>query len=378
MTLQEDLEIGTDETLTIGKDASLTVPDGKTLTNNGTINVESGGKLEGTPTGNGTLKIAPTITTQPQDVEVKENETANFTVEATGTDLSYQWQQSTDKGSSWTNIASATSDTYTTGKTTMDMSGTQYRCVVSNSAGSVISDAAALTVNAAANVPVTSVTLDKTSLGLTEGETAQLNATVLPENATNRNVIWSSNAPGVATVDSSGNVTAVAPGTATITVTTEDGNKTATCTVIVTNNGSGPVLPPQPSDPAPSQPEGGSSTGSTSAAPRQQGPVVHNVSNSSAYRKGEYEFWMKVRAKIVSANPGEVIEVNARDNDKMPNSVMQALAAKEDVTLRIRWNGGEEIVIPSAAALQEKMRMFYPLSYLAKFDFAQTPAKKVK
>lgn len=75
--------------------------------------------------------------------------------------------------------------------------------------------------------------------------------------------------------------------------------------------------------------------------------MVHNVSNSSAYRKGEYEFWMKVRTKIVSAGPGEVIEVNARDNDKMPNSVMQALAAKEDVTLRIRWNGGEEIVIPS-------------------------------
>ena len=106
--------------------------------------------------------------------------------------------------------------------------------------------------------------------------------------------------------------------------------------------------------------------------------MVHNVSNSSAYRKGEYEFWMKVRTKIVSAGPGEVIEVNARDNDKMPNSVMQALAAKEDVTLRVRWNGGEEIVIPSAAALQEKMRMFFPLSYLAKFDFAQTPAKKVK
>ena len=69
-------------------------------------------------------------------------------MEATGSDLSYQWQQSTDKGSSWTNIARATSDTYTTGKTTMDMSGTQYRCVVSNSAGSVISDAATLTVTA--------------------------------------------------------------------------------------------------------------------------------------------------------------------------------------------------------------------------------------
>ena len=379
VTLQEDLEIGTDETLTIPEGSTLNTNN--KLTNNGTIIVEKGGNLTGNPGGK--VVYAPAITNHPQDVEVKENETANFTVEATGTDLSYQWQQSTDKGSSWTNIASATSDTYTTGKTTMDMSGTQYRCVVSNSAGSVISDAATLTVNAAANVPVTNVLLDKTSLGLTEDETAQLNATVKPDNATNKAVTWSSSNENVATVDQNGNVKAVGAGTATITVTTEDGNKTATCTVIVTNNGSGPVVPPQPSDPAPSQPEGGGSSSagagsSGSAAPRQQSPVVHNVSNSSAYRKGEYEFWMKVRTKIVSAGPGEVIEVNARDNDKMPNSVMQALAAKEDVTLRIRWNDGEEIVIPSAAALQEKMRMFYPLSYLAKFDFAQTPAKKVK
>ena len=146
--LQDDLTINEGETLTVGKDAGLTVPDGKTLTNDGTITVESGGKLEGTTTGNGTLKIAPTITTQPQDVEVKENETATFAVKVTGTDpLSYQWQQSTDNGNSWTNIDSATSGTYTIGKTTMDMSGTQYRCVVSNSAGSIISDAVSLTVN---------------------------------------------------------------------------------------------------------------------------------------------------------------------------------------------------------------------------------------
>ena len=148
VTLQEDLEIGTDETLTIGKDASLTVPDGKTLTNDGTITVESGGKLEGTTTGNGTLKIAPTITTQPQDVEVKENETATFTVKVTGTEpLSYRWQQSTDSGQSWTDIGGATDATYITVATTTNMNGTQYRCVVSNSAGSVTSNVATLTVN---------------------------------------------------------------------------------------------------------------------------------------------------------------------------------------------------------------------------------------
>ena len=147
--LQDDLTINEGETLTIGKDASLTVPDGKTLTNNGTINVESGGKLEGTPTGNGTLKIAPTITTQPQDVEVKENETATFTVKVTGTEpLSYQWQQSTDNGQSWTDITGETNATYTIATTTMDMSGTQYRCVVKNSIDEVTSDAATLTVTA--------------------------------------------------------------------------------------------------------------------------------------------------------------------------------------------------------------------------------------
>ena len=150
VTLQEDLEIGNDETLTIGKDASLTVPDGTTLTNNGTINVESGGKLEGTTTGQGTLKIAPTITTQPQDVEVKENETATFTVEATGSEpLSYQWQQSTDNGKNWTNIASANAAEYTTGKTTMDMSGYQYHCVVTGDGGTATSNAATLTVTGA-------------------------------------------------------------------------------------------------------------------------------------------------------------------------------------------------------------------------------------
>ena len=235
-------DVTLDESLTINQGETLTIPNGSSLngngklTNNGTIIVEKGGNLTGNPGGK--VVYAPAITNRPQDVEVKENETANFTVEATGTDLSYQWQQSTDKGSSWTNIASATSDTYTTGKTTMDMSGTQYRCVVSNSAGSVTSNAATLTVNAA-TVPVTGVKLDQTELSLYTGESKTLIATVQPSDATNKNVTWSSDKPEVATVEN-GKVTAKAAGTATITVTTEDGEKTATCTVTVTR----PYIPP--------------------------------------------------------------------------------------------------------------------------------------
>lgn len=80
---------------------------------------------------------------------------------------------------------------------------------------------------------VRGVSLDLSALTLTKGGTAQLIATVEPIDATNNNVTWSSSAPDVATVDASGNVTAVAEGTATITATTEDGGKTATCTVTV-------------------------------------------------------------------------------------------------------------------------------------------------
>ena len=83
-------------------------------------------------------------------------------------------------------------------------------------------------------VPVSSVNLNKTSLSLMKGDTETLSATVLPEDATNKKVTWSSSNPNVAAVDSNGTVKAVGGGSAIITVTTEDGLKTAECMVDVT------------------------------------------------------------------------------------------------------------------------------------------------
>ena len=80
-------------------------------------------------------------------------------------------------------------------------------------------------------VAVESVTLDKSSLELNEGETATLAATVKPDNASDKTVTWSSSKTSVATVDANGKVTAVAEGTATITA--QAGDKTASCTVTV-------------------------------------------------------------------------------------------------------------------------------------------------
>lgn len=87
-------------------------------------------------------------------------------------------------------------------------------------------------------VSVTEITLSETSLSLREGKTTTLTATVMPEDATNKNVTWTSSNPDVVTVEN-GVVTAVSKGEATITVTTEDGSKTAACTVTVTKKSSG-------------------------------------------------------------------------------------------------------------------------------------------
>lgn len=93
---------------------------------------------------------------------------------------------------------------------------------------------------------VTGVSLDKTTAKLTEkGQTVELKATVAPETASIKDVSFATSDANVATVDANGKVTAVGNGTATITVTTDDGNKTAICSVTV-------ELPAEPTpDPVP-------------------------------------------------------------------------------------------------------------------------------
>ena len=78
-------------------------------------------------------------------------------------------------------------------------------------------------------VPVESITLDKVEAELLVGETLKLNATLNPENATNKNVIWTSSDEEIATVDESGNIVAKAVGTVEIKVTTVDGEFSSIC-----------------------------------------------------------------------------------------------------------------------------------------------------
>ena len=89
--------------------------------------------------------------------------------------------------------------------------------------------------NSDGTIPVTGVSFTKTQESMNVGEITTLITTVTPEQASNKNVTWVSSNTTVATVDNSGKVTAVSAGTATITVTTEDGSKTYTSSVTVNN-----------------------------------------------------------------------------------------------------------------------------------------------
>ena len=85
-------------------------------------------------------------------------------------------------------------------------------------------------------IPVEGVTLNEQNVTLKIGESTTLEATITPDNATNKNVTWNSEDSDIASVDDDGQVIAQGEGETTITVTTEDGEKTATCQVTVLSN----------------------------------------------------------------------------------------------------------------------------------------------
>ncbi len=83
---------------------------------------------------------------------------------------------------------------------------------------------------------VTGITIAPTTLSLDVDKTAKLQATITPDKATDKTVTWESSDETIAKVDANGEVTAVSVGTVTITVTTADGSKTATCQVTVAHS----------------------------------------------------------------------------------------------------------------------------------------------
>lgn len=141
--------------------------------------------------------------------------------------------EATNKTVTWSSSNTAIATVNSSGLVTANSSGIAGVSTIRATAtdGSGVFGEAELTVSP---VNVSSVTLSPETATITGlGNTQQLTATISPNNATNKNLTWTSNNTGVATVNASGLVTSVASGTATITVTTEDGSFTDTSEITV-------------------------------------------------------------------------------------------------------------------------------------------------
>ena len=174
----------------------------------------------------------PTVTSvsvSPSSLSLDLNgtKTSNLSATVNGTNNP---SQSVTWSSSNTSVATVSSNGVVTAKVTGNATIT-----ATSQADGTKSGTCTVTVTDS-TVHVTGVTLNKNSTSLTVGSTETLTATVSPNNATNKNVTWSSSNTSVATV-SNGTITPVSAGNATITVTTTDGSYTATCTVTVSASG---------------------------------------------------------------------------------------------------------------------------------------------
>ena len=239
VTLQEDITIGEGESLTIGQDANLTVPFGTTLTNNGTVTTEGGGTLtnNGKIDNSGTLpdniqgSAPPKITTASlHNGEVDKNYSQDLT--ATG-DTPITWNLAS--GSSLPARLSLSADGTISGKPTTDGTFT-FTVTATNDSGSDSKDFT-LKIDKPAFIPVTGLELNKSTLTLQEKGSYALTAIAKPDDATNKDVTWKSSDTSIATVSEDGTVTAISAGTATITVTAQDGSGVSTsCSVTVTHS----------------------------------------------------------------------------------------------------------------------------------------------
>ncbi len=205
-------------------------------TSDASVATVTGGKVKALKPGNVTITAAAgeksaqcAVTVQAKVIPVTSVTLDKTTLTLTEGDettltATVKPDDATDKTVTWT-TSDATVATVTDGKVKALKAGT---ATITAKAGDKTATCA-VTVQAKV-IPVTSMWLDKSELELTEGDEAVLTATVMPENATDKTVTWTSSNTSVATV-TNGKVKAVKAGTATITA--KAGDKSAKCTVTV-------------------------------------------------------------------------------------------------------------------------------------------------
>ncbi|MDR2449312.1 MAG: Ig-like domain-containing protein [Prevotellaceae bacterium] len=217
----------TDKTITWSSNATGIA----TVNNDGVVTAVAIGAATVTATaGNGvTATCAVTVSTvEVTAITLSETSLSLYPAGTANLTATVAPANATDKTVTWSSNAEGIATVDQTGLVTAVAIGA---ATVTATAGNGVTATCAVTVSA---IPVTGVSLNKTLTTLLQGATETLVATVAPDNATDKTVTWSSNADGIAGVDQTGLVTAVAIGAATITATSNaDATKKATCVVTV-------------------------------------------------------------------------------------------------------------------------------------------------
>ena len=203
----------------------------------GTATITATSNLDNTKSGTCTVTVnAPATEILVTAISIKSATTIQVGASETLSITYTPADANTGKAVNWTSSNNNIATVDNSGKVTGVAAGSATITATSTTDNNITASCA-VTVQA---VAVTGVSIYPTSANLQLGGSTDLTATVLPANATDKSVSWTSSNTGVATVNNNGHVSAVAAGTATITVTTTDGNKTATCSVTVT---AGPPVP---------------------------------------------------------------------------------------------------------------------------------------
>ncbi len=211
--------------LTVDANGNIKAVSTGTATITAAVNDDSGVTVMVTITVKDPIILVSNITLDKNEIELEGGETATLVAQIAPENV-------TDKTVTWSSEDESIATVDATGKVTALKEGTTTITVASNDEAKK-SASCQVTVTKSI-IEVTELTLDSTAVELEEGEDVTFTVTVLPEDATIKDVTWSSDDESVATVDATGKVTAVKAGEATITATATDGSgKTVSCTVTV-------------------------------------------------------------------------------------------------------------------------------------------------
>ena len=212
-----------------------------TVSSNGVVTAVAGGTARITcKTDNGGLTdyCDLTVTQKVSGVSVEPKTVSIYKTQTTTLTASVLPSTATNKAVTWSTNNKDVAVVSSSGVVTGVSNGTAVITVKTADGGYT----AQCTVIVGNKISVTGIKLNEKEISLGKNETFTLDATISPSNASNKSVTWTSSAPGVAKVSSTGTVTAVSNGSAVITATTADGGYTAKCKVDVSQNVTGVKL----------------------------------------------------------------------------------------------------------------------------------------